>query len=233
MAASAHDYISRRNRTWNTFSWGLHRRTAKIVESIREVVFRYGPRNQPVDIVDFGCAEGAMLYAIKENLGPLFHSGLGIDSFSESSIPDNDPASSIRFFRHGFGRTDEELDRLPDEYHGIAHIAIASAFLKHVRNPQNFLRELEKVLLPGGYAIIVDPSIWVVRLGRYAGRFLHTLPSLWDKETVQRWLTEHKIGLDIMSYEKYFAAPYAVEPFLPRRWTNAFGLHQCIILRKP
>ncbi len=186
-----------------------------------------------LDVIDFGCAEGAMLAEIAAHLGPRFGSGLGLDVF-RGGVPPDDIVRQIRF---------RATDLFRDYPYPVADasydIAIASAFLKHHPDPGRFLSEMSRVLRTGGCALLLDPRPFVVRIGSLFGRFNPGyIPSLWSRATVERLLTEREIGLRLLNYRRYWVAPsYALyrlglERILPRFIGHAIALHQCLVLAK-
>ena len=228
MPKDAKWYWSKRVDLTNSYGYGLNRRTRMVLETIDRLL----PQKTNLDVVDFGCADGAMLRGIKLHLGHRFRSGLGVDSFADG-IPTNDPANAIRYVRHGFDRHEP----LPVE-HSSADILVASAFLKHIKNPVRCLDEMSTVLRPGGIGVVLDPCSWVVRVGLRVGRFLGGIHSVWSRSTVESWLREGNINLQVLEYQKYWVAPNyyvyrtGIERILPRFIEQTIALHQCLVLIK-
>jgi SAM-dependent methyltransferase len=222
-------YLSERRDPRSSFGYGLSRRTTMLLEAIDEQCQETGG----INVVDFGCAEGAMLKAVAAHLGARFKSGVGLDVF-RAGKPDVDADLQLEF------RTADLFRQYPfpvEENH--YDIAIASAFLKHHPDPARFLGEVSRVLRPGGCVVMLDPRPFVVRVGCRIGRFNPDYnPSIWSRGTVDQLLSQSGSNLAIRSYKRYWVAPtygiyrLGVEKLLPVFVKNAVALHQCITLVK-
>jgi SAM-dependent methyltransferase len=230
VASSSESYLRGRRDPKSGFGYGLSRRTNMLLETID----RHAPLNPHLDVVDFGCADGAMLQAVADHLGNRFRRGVGLDVF-RAGKPNNDSGKHLDFrvadlFRqYPFPVEDELYD-----------VAIASAFLKHHPEPARFLAEVARVLRPSGCAILLDPRPFVVQIGCRVGRFNPDYnPSIWSRATVERWLAESRLNLVIRDFRRYWVAPtygfyrLGVERVLPGFVEHAVALHQCITLVKP
>ncbi len=226
-------YLAQRRDPSTGFGYGLARRSAMAVAAA-ERAFASAPPGS-VDVVDFGCAEGAMLEDLAAALGDRFGQGVGLDVFRSGQPPD-DPARRLRFLP-------QDLFRgwpypLPD---ASADLALASAFAKHHPDLPRFLGEVARILRPGGIAVLLDPRPAVVRIGMRVGRFNPAYnPSPWSARSMARLLGTSPLGrrLAIESFERYWLAPNhaihrtGVEERLPRPLRQLLGLHQCLVLRR-
>lgn len=225
----AAQYLELRNDPKSSFGYGLMRRTNMLLE----MMGKYATGENALDVIDFGCAEGAMLLAAAAKLDKRFQSGLGVDVF-RSGVPQADTVHNIRFafadlFRYPLPIESESRD-----------VAIISAFLKHHPSPASFLREVSRILRSGGCAIVLDPRPWVVNVGFRVGRFNPEYnPSLWSLATIKTLLAEQRdIRLDVKDYRRYWVAPtpaifnLGVERILPANILHILAMHQCVVLTR-
>lgn len=226
-------YLASRLDPNSAFGYGLRRRT----EMLLSCIDRFSPSTprSSFDVVDFGCADGAMLGAAAAHLGAAMRSGTGLDVFRSGLPASLDQAGRMDFVR---------VDLFKEFPYPLAStsqdIAIVSAFLKHHPAPRRFLDEVARILRTGGIAIVLDPRPIVVRVGMVFGRFnpLYN-PSPWNRRTVTKLLDERpEPGLVIEHFQRYWLAPnqaslrIGVERCLPDAVIRACGLHQCLVLRK-
>ena len=226
-------YLSGRRDTTSSFSYGLSRRTSMLLSALAAQQFE--PVRDKLDIIDFGCADGAMLEALAENLGDRFASGLGLDVF-RGGVPDDLQANRICF------RPVDLFKTLPAPVEDASFdVAVVSAFLKHHPEPARFLSDVARILRPGGCALLLDPRPFVVRIGQTFGRFNPAYnPSLWDRTTIERLLRvpANNVGLRISAYSRYWIAPnytlyrLGIERLFPHKIRDLIALHQCLVLRK-
>ena len=222
-------YLSLRADPHSSFGYGLMRRTQALLSTIDA----YAPPASDLRVVDFGCADGAMLAAVAAHLGERFSSGLGLDVF-RAGIPTGIADNRIEFiatdlFKHyPFPILDASVD-----------IVIASAFFKHHPEPIKFLGEVARVLKPGGLVVLTDPRPLVVRIGCRIGRFNPEYnPNIWSLSTVNRFLQQNRIHLKINSFKRYWIAPTStlyrlgVEKIIPDFIGQGIALHQCLTMLK-
>lgn len=226
-------YLAGRRDATGRFGYGLFRRTSTVLDAID--AHQFAPMRAKLDVIDFGCADGAMLEAIAAHMPERFGGGLGLDVFRSGVAPANRKLridfQAVDLFRQfPFPVADSSRD-----------VAVASAFLKHHPEPGKFLAEVARIVRPGGCIILLDPRPFVVRIGQRFGRFNPEYnPSLWGRATIERILRtlppEH--GLRIGPYRRYWVAPnyglyrIGLEQLLPQSIKNIFALHQCQVLLK-
>ena len=221
-------YLEQRRNLGTSYGYGLMRRTKMTLDMVRA----HAPA-RPLDFVDFGCADGAMLMAAAEELGTGFRSGLGLDVF-RSGVPAANTELRINyvagdlFTKFPFPVADESID-----------VAIASAFFKHNPNPGMFMNEVQRMLRPGGILIMLDPRPYVVNMGARLGRFNKGyIPTLWAKQYVMYLLEGIGSQLKLKDFQRYWIAPnygtykMGIERLMPRFFANWVALHQCIVLVK-
>jgi len=222
-------YLSARRLDIGVLGYGLSRRTAMLISTI-EALLPIMQRPQ-LDVVDFGCADAAMMKAIAQALGDRHNSSTGLDVFRAGAPEDGD---GMRFL--GVDLFKEYPYPIDDAGYDIA---VASAFMKHHPDTQRFLSEVERILRPGGYAILLDPRPFVVRLGMIFGKFSRDYnPSLWSEQSVTKLVSESGIGLSPERYTRYWVAPVrtiyetGIEKLLPGWLINMLALHQCMVLQR-
>lgn len=226
-------YLAQRRDVRSAFGYGLGRRTRMLLEAVDAAFAPDEPAS--IRVVDFGCAEGAMMEALAEALGPRFGWGIGLDVF-RAGRPEDQADRRVYFVTADLFR---EFPYPVDA--ACADVAILSAFAKHHPDPPRLLAEVARILRPGGIAVLLDPIPSVVRVGVRIGRFNPTYnPSPWSRGSVARLLRDHRdlAGLRIDAYRRYWLAPNhaihrtGVESLLPGPLARRVGLHQCLVLRR-
>ena len=226
-------YLAGRRDATSRFGYGLFRRTSTVLCAIG--THQFSPKRVKLDVIDFGCADGAMLEAMAAHMPEKFGTGLGLDVF-RSGIPSANGDLRIDF---------QAVDLFKQFPFPVADssrdVAVASAFLKHHPEPGRFLAEVARIVRPGGCIILLDPRPFVVRIGQRFGRFNPEYnPSLWGQQTIKQLLRTlpQESGLHLGSYTRYWVAPnyrlyrIGLEQLLPKSIKNIFALHQCQILLK-
>jgi len=117
-------------------------RLAKIVELVR--------RLDPPDLLDLGCGRGYLLDLLAERGLRRLH---GMDAF-------DDVASD----RWGYSRGDLTA-RLPFPDATFSCV-VAGEVIEHVPDPDHLLREIRRILVPGGVLVISTPNLvsWANRI---------------------------------------------------------------------
>lgn len=226
MSYEAYDEL--RTDTAHLFGYGLFRRLQKVQASVLDLATGSGFER----IVDFGCADGAMLKALAANPQLGIQEAIGFDLF-EKGVPDASP--TVRFVRsnlfHDYPYALEE---------NSVDLCIASAFYKHNPDPQRFLLEVSRVLKDGGLFLLLDPCSTVVLVGLALNYFdRNWMPNRWDLGTLRGQLAETGLTnkLEILSSERYWLAPnmktyeLGLERLIPGPLRRAVGLHQIVVLR--
>jgi len=185
-------------------------------------------------VVDFGCSDGHMIKQLNASFHERIDTIKGVDIFPHGK-PESDDENveyiTVDLYREfPFPFQDESQD-----------IMIHSAFFKHHPRPLEMLSECHRILNKGGFVVMLDPSMWVVRVGfilKYFDREYTTNP--WSYKSVNKMIIA--LGLQnemkIILYEKYWIAPNSflfklgIEKIIPNWFIQIFGLHQSIIIRK-
>lgn len=226
-------YLSARQDVLSSYGYGLQRRTSMLLTALD----RFAPSrpNRGLDVVDFGCADGAMLGAVSRHFADRPGSRTGLDVF-RSGLPcaagggEQIKFAAVDLFkRYPYPLLDESQD-----------VAIVSAFIKHHPEPNRFLGELARILRPNGVAVLLDPRPLVVRVGMVFGRFNpHYNPNIWNRRTLERTLKSPALNcIRLEHFERYWLAPtfsafqIGLERVFPKVAIELCGLHQCAILRK-
>lgn len=222
-------YISARQLDDGPLGYGLRRRTGMLLSAIDRMLPTIArPR---LDVIDFGCADALMLRAAARALGERYGSGLALDVFRAGAPADVD---AMRFLAVDLFET------FPYPVESAStDIAIASAFMKHHPDNRRFLEQVARVLRPGGFAVLLDPRPFVVKVGMRIGKFSRQYnPSLWSPRSVQALLSDAGIALQPVYAERYWVAPTQAlydtgfERWLPGPLSNLLALHQCMCLKR-
>lgn len=121
---------------WNIFDNFLLQR--RIYEALV-----YIPSNAIV--CDIGCGDGKLLFSIKNKI----REGIGIDKKIKEGKYDN-----LLFIKQDIDGYKLEIN---SEY---VDVVLLLAVLEHLRNPKNTLKEIYRILKPGGILILTTPSPW-------------------------------------------------------------------------
>lgn len=123
-------------------------------------------------ILDVGVGLGDCLFPLKEKGWNNF-SALDIDDFNKGVLAEN----GIDFFCLDF-----EKDRFPstDDYFDVV---LSFHVIEHLANPDNYLKEIRRVLKPGGHFFLVTPD-WRKQFRTFWRDPTHVHP--YDKESLGR-----------------------------------------------
>ncbi len=168
----------------------------------------------PRTFLDIGCATGMLIESMKGE----GWDARGVDVCRESA----EYGMKNRGVPIFVGTLDEA--RFPDGTFNVVHF---SHLIEHVPDPRAFLREVKRIIAPGGFAVITTPNVdgFQARLFRQAWRSAiadHTL--LFSKKTLRRMLTEE--GFDVRQGVTWgglaegTAAPWIKRPMdrLAKKW---------------
>ena len=107
-------------------------------------------------VLDVGAADGAMLALLSRKMELSLAVSLETNLDLARLIP-----------RHGVCGSGL---RLPFR-ENVFDLVVCSATRKHVRDSLALMKEIVKVLRPGGRVIVIDPHPFLLRLGRWLGKF--------------------------------------------------------------
>jgi SAM-dependent methyltransferase len=146
---------------WREVGRGLIAHNAFTAERYRRVIdgaaLRDGDR-----VLDYGCGDGALLGALHRGAGRRHYDLHGFDpnmlavELASAALPANGVQAAI----HG------SLDSLPS---GHFDRVICTEVIEHATDPDALLRELARVLKPGGRAVVSTP----VRMTEHPGDVNH------------------------------------------------------------
>ncbi|HVP39073.1 MAG TPA: class I SAM-dependent methyltransferase [Candidatus Saccharimonadales bacterium] len=145
MKDSPRDYASGRRRP-GFLRLGFRMRSRMVLRHLRD-----GAR-----VLDVGAADGAMVEELSRHL-----------RFPLAVSVERDPELAACIPRGGVCANGLALP-FPD---ATFDFAVCCATRKHVRDSGALMREIARVLRPGGTVVVVDPHPWVLRLGRRLGKF--------------------------------------------------------------
>jgi SAM-dependent methyltransferase len=230
MSYKEHQYAELRNSRDSIFSYGLSRRLRMVSELFRT----YCRETRNLQVVDFGCADGAMLIHLLKTFDGQIEKALGIDVF-DHGIPDSVDARLTYQTVHLFREFPYPIDN------DSQHLMIGSAFFKHNPSPLPFLSECHRGLRPGGYLMLLDPRPLVIQFGILVGYFDRKYnPNPWNQGSLHGLLTKSGLSkaIKVVHYGRYWLAPtrrlyeLGFENWIPGGVTNALGLHQAAVLQK-
>lgn len=126
-----------------------HRAKSRVDTIIRALPAFFRPRR----VVDFGCGDGKILSALRQELGLPRESAIGCDA---TMIPNVDGADFV------FHQTDRENGVALPVADGSVDLVVALMSLHHVKNVEFYLQELSRVLSAGGCLIVREHDCCLV-----------------------------------------------------------------------
>lgn len=232
MAMNYDKYTELRSGDSTIFGYGLQRRTNQLLKLFLHVI-KDGDIKK-AKVIDFGCSDDHMINQIKGSFYDCIESIKGIDIFPHGKPVSDDGKTEFI--------TINLTKDLPLPFESESqNVLVQSAFFKHHPRPMEMLSECHRILDKGGYIIILDPSMWVVRLGfllNYFDRKYTKNP--WSYKSVSKMISTLGLenNMEIILYEKYWVAPNSflyksgIEKIIPDFLIQIFGLHQSIIIKK-
>jgi len=151
--------------------------------------------------LDIGCATGLLLNHVRENMG-FETSGVEIckDSVSYAIEKYNLDIHSKPLIDVSF----------PSNHFGVVHF---SHLIEHVPNPSDILKEVYRILMPGGYAIITTPNLDGIFAKHYKGNWRAVMPQhlwLFSKTVLSRYLSN--IGFKVIKDLSWGSIPAEKNP---------------------
>ena|SRR6266545_4584706 len=118
----------------------LGRSDDRICRTVADLLSARGARGI---VADVGCGSGALWPALRGT----FASCIGLDAVRYEGLPDDVDFRSI----------DLDTGRLPLA-DGSVDAAVAVEVIEHLENPRAFVRELTRVVRPGGWVVVTTPN---------------------------------------------------------------------------
>jgi SAM-dependent methyltransferase len=169
---------------------GLARRSERVVSLLAHAF----PPGRPFRLLDVGAADGHLLSVLRERFpGSSLH---GVDA--DEALVAEARARGLDVV-HGDARA---LPFAPASFDAV----VLAATLKHVADPDRALAECRRVLAPGGWILVLDPTPWGIRLGLWRGHFDRSwLPNVWSlRETGRRVAAA---GFEVQTTRRYMLLP--------------------------
>lgn len=215
-----HEYHELRKAS-RVFRDGFLRRTETAAQLLADVL-----GGRAFRLLDVGSADGMML----EHLRDRFPQAeiLGLEASPELVEVARRRGVDVR---QGNARA---LD-LPDE--SFDAVTVFST-LKHISGVEAALAEFHRVLVPGGYLIVSDPTPMGLRLGRLRGHFdPRYLPNVWSLAATRRHLEmagfQFVRGLRYMPVPVTFPGSRALERGMRSVGLSRMFMQQATLVRKP
>lgn len=175
----------------------LGRRTLEVLNSIKKHL-----NNDPKSIIDLGTADGKMLNEIKKTYPHSDCIGIEYDEKLVNYAKELFPDLKIKK-----GDVQELHDYSADRF----DVAIATAVIEHVIDPQKFINEVKRILKPNGILIITAPDpVWefiATKVGHLTEELHNEVPNI--KRIVQIVSTA---GLNVVETKKFMISPIGM-PF--------------------
>jgi len=154
---------------------------ALILAETLQVLF---PRQEQLEIVDFGCADGAVLVQLLHTpMGSAIAQITGITRLNYNDLPEK-PAFTHPHFHRLIADLQHPLDDLPLPW-GRCDAVLATAFFHYLTRPEITLAHAAHLLKPGGVVLAGMPARWVLRLRRHGipgllprNNYIHSILSL-------------------------------------------------------
>jgi SAM-dependent methyltransferase len=181
----------------------------------------------PRTFLDVGCATGMLVAEMKAR----GWDASGVDLCRESA----EYGERVRGVRIFIGTLEEA--HFPGDAFSTAHF---SHLIEHVPDPRGFLREIRRILRPGGYALVTTPNIDGLQARLFRERWRSAIAdhlTLFSRRTLSRLLAES--GFTVLKSVTWgglaagTAPPFIKGPVdrLAKRW--GFGDVALFLVRKP
>jgi len=217
------DYAKGRKKS-KSLIYRLWRRTYEVIRAIST----YLPPNQPINVLDLGCAEGSMLNTISSLFEGQF---TGIELSSELySLAQSQFPNLILF--------NQDINNLDFLHCSHYDVIICTAVIEHLEDPAKLLSSIKRLLKPGGITIwtVPDPFLEDIatRVGHLEDEQHHHVPNLVE-------LTNMSIssGLNVLEARKFMLSPvglpfeFTIESIIRRLRLSVLLANQLVVSRKP
>jgi len=212
---------ARGRETNRALRYRLLRRTREVMGAIED--FAAGPVER---ILDLGTAEGRMLALVSEAYPDAFCAGVEFNG------------DLVRFGRTLF----PELNLVQGDVQtlgfkeGIFDVAIATAIIEHVPDPEGVVREIRRVLKPGGILVMTAPDPFWERLATGVGHLKEDQHHrVMDLKELQELVKRE--GFSVLKAEKFMLSPvgmpfeFAVERCLRKLHLGCLMANQLVVAR--
>ncbi len=156
---------TQRRRYLDRYADGFHisaRRKQK-AEILAETLAALLPDADALELVDFGCADGAVpVLMLHGPLGARIRRATGITLLDYNDLPDK-PAHQHQRFLRTIGDLEGSLEHLTLPW-GACDAVTATAFFHYCDQPDIPFAHAAKLLKPGGYLLAGMPAPWVLKL---------------------------------------------------------------------
>jgi len=183
-------------------------------------------------VVEIGCGFGSNIRRLREERTDIESHAL---DFSEIS------AERILGAVDVVHRADCQATELPDGHFDFIYSA---GLMEHFRDESAFLREMWRILRPGGLMATFVParwSLWQLYQLLHFGNWIHGYEKAYTRGRLRKlverhdWVVEEEFGLDpfsfngfVMTLAKTSSKPSWKKSFLPSGYTEI-----CVLTRKP
>jgi len=112
----------------------------------------YIKKNKPLVLIDLGCGKKIPFYFFAKKNKIIFKKYIGIDPFVEEEI-----VTSLNKKKDILILNKALKKKIPLPSSSVDYV-VAFAFLEHIKNPADIIRETLRILKPGGKIIITTPT---------------------------------------------------------------------------
>lgn len=178
-------------------------------------------------ILDVGCATGRLLYFFKNR---------GWDAYGVEICPQSSGYARNKYGLKIFEKPVERLD-IEDSSFGFIH---SSHVIEHVSSPVDFLASVFRLLVPGGYSVIVTPNVKGLQAVIMQEKWRSAIPDhtfLFSKKTFFSLATQQ--GFEILGWKTWGGLAKGLAPDLLKNPVDklakifGFGDVMLTLLRKP
>ena len=154
---------------------------------------------EKVRLLDIGCADGSFMDIVSDNLGNVVQSVDGADVPSRwlrQSAAQKNGNLYLQDFQQGIGEVPE------GRYHAVTMWEV----IEHIENAYSLLRNIRRVMAPGGGVLLSSPNLLsvsrFVKRGRWVGISEQDHKYLFDAQTISMLL--ERAGFVDVSVRAYF-----------------------------
>ena len=210
--------------TSRALKYRLQRRTDEVIRSVKQ--YHVGP---PKKLIDLGTADGRMLGLLQAEFTDC--ECMGIEYNQELVEVGKNLFPNIEI-KQG------DVQDLGQYSSGTFCVAVATAVIEHVEDPQKFMNEIQRILRPGGLVVVTAPDpIWehlATMVGHLADEQHHEVPNLGRLQQLAS-----TSGLEIVELQKFMLSPVGlpgelrIEKALRGLKLGALMANQILVAKKP